>query len=502
VRGRITGLTIVILALFALILVQAVVVQVRRANALDQSPLNPRVYEIPTLYPRGNIVASNGILLAKSIPTHNVNFPWRRSYPLGRLVSDIVGYSSIEYGTGGIEQEYNGFLISHLQPATSLTQVLAPQRAADNLTLTLNIALQQVADRALAGRNGAVVALDPTTGAVLAMYSNPTYNPVPLTSLSLSEQENAWKEDTTFDSEGFQPFNNVATQETFPPGSTFKVVTTAAIERYYPALANVSIPYRVCTPLPESTKVLCNSGLSPCGGTIQVMLPASCDPGYADLGMDLGADDLYDEATQFGYDRIPPLDLPGVVPARFPTLDFLAQNGPPSVAYSAIGQQDVSSTALQGALVAEGIADGGTVMAPHLLERVTNSLTGETVHVYKPWAWRHALGANEAAQVVPLMESVVRDGTASSVGFLYEDDVAAKTGTAQTGDEEGLTDDWMIAFAPATDPVVAAAVVLPYQPNYDFGATIAGPVMKCVIEAALAIEAGQPAANTDTTCPS
>jgi peptidoglycan glycosyltransferase len=115
--------------------------------------------------------------------------------------------------------------------------------------------------------------------------------------------------------------------------------------------------------------------------------------------------------------------------------------------------------------------------------------------------WRHPLGPEEATQVATLMHDVVLYGTASGVGFLYEDDVAAKTGTAQTGDAVNNTDDWMIAFAPATDPVIAVAVVVPYQPISFYGATVAGPIVKCVIEGALAIDAGQPPAGTYTTCP-
>ena len=295
----------------------------------------------------------------------------------------------------------------------------------------------------------------------------------------------------------------MATQETFPPGSTFKVITTSAIYRYYPALATEQIPYRTCMGFePYSSAQLCNSGFTACGGTIQVMLPASCDPGYGQLGIDLGGQFLYNQATQFGYDLTPPLDLPLVNPSYFPPVSYLKANGPPSLAYSAIGQQQVRATALQGALVAEAIADGGKEMAPHLLRFVTDS-HGAAVLRYKPYLWRHPLGSAEAANVSTLMQAVVTGGTASIVGFLSQDQVAAKTGTAQTSlsNVNLLTDDWMIAFAPASAPEVAVAVVVPGQTNYDFGATIAGPIVKCMIEGALAIDAHQPPTNTYTTCP-
>jgi peptidoglycan glycosyltransferase len=504
-KGRITGLTVILLVLFGLILGQAVFIQIHRADALNASALNPRISNTGRIHSRGEILSSNGLVLARSILTHNADDPWRRSYPLGRLTSGIVGFDSIIYGAPyGIEGEYEKYLLSHAQPPRTWGEYFNPQFSPDTVSLTLNVTLQQIAARALAGRVGAVVALDPRSGAVLAMFSNPTYDPSLLTSLSERQQRHAYALDTTQDANGFQAFNNVATQETFPPGSTFKVVTTSAIYRYDPALATVVIPYKACIGFqPYSTQTLCNSGFSPCGGTIQIMLPASCDPGYGQLGIDLGGQFLYNQATQFGYDQTPPIDLPSVNPSFFPPVSYLKANGPPSLAYSAIGQQQVRATALQGALVAAAIANGGKEMAPHLLRFITDS-KGNAIKRFNPYAWHHPLGKVEAGNVSLLMQQVVQNGTASIVGFLSQDQVAAKTGTAQTSltNVNLLTDDWMIAFAPASAPTVAIAVVVPNQTNYDFGATIAGPIVKCMVEGALAITAGQPPTNTGTTCAS
>jgi peptidoglycan glycosyltransferase len=230
------------------------------------------------------------------------------------------------------------------------------------------------------------------------------------------------------------------------------------------------------------------------------MLPQSCDPGYGLLGIALGAQDLTAEATAFGYNQIPPLDLPGGVASFFPAESNLAAN-PPFLAYSAIGQEDVSVTALQNALVAEGIANDGTIMTPHLMSYIS-APDGTVVKRYKDSVWKTPLTAGQDAQIVPLMEDVVKYGTAAEVGFLPADDVAAKTGTAQVGNNlTNDTDDWMIAFAPATDPTVAVAVSVPFQGFSVTGAEIAGPIVKCVIEGALALQAGLPATGTSTTCP-
>ncbi len=501
-RGRITGLGVVLLVLFGLVLGQAAFIQVRRASALDADANNPRVQLAGRLYPRGEILAANGTVLARSIRTASSTYPWRRIYPLGSLFSATVGFSSVLYGTWGLESEYNGQLISHSQPAQSVSQVISPTRSSDSLVTTLSVPLQQVAARALAGQAGAVVALDPRNGNVLALYSNPTYNPSPMTSLSASLQAATWKKITLGFVQGFHPLTTLALQDTFPPGSTFKVVTTAAILRYKPTLATYSWGPSNVLNLAQwgSNKVLLNAGGGACGGTIQQMLPQSCDPGYAYLGIQLGAQYLFNEAEQFGFNSVPPLDLPGgeVAPGYFPPVaDYnLAL---PQLGYSAIGQWNVRSTALQDALVAAGVADGGRVMVPHLMKELIDG-TGQVVSRYKPRVWKTPLGKIEAAQVSQLMQDVALYGTAQGI-FLPQDQVGAKTGTAQTGNAVNNTDDWMIAFAPASHPIVAAAVVLPFQPVSAWGATVAGPVMKCVIEGALALAAGLPASGTSTTCP-
>jgi len=498
-KGRITGLTVILVVLFGLVLVQAWFIQVHRANALNRSPQNPAIVELSRLNPRGEILSANGAVLARSIPTGDPAYPWRRSYPLGPLTAGVVGYSSSKYGTGGIEYQYDGYLVTHTQPTQSLGGAINPTKSSDSVQLTLSVPLQQVAARALAGRDGSVVAIDPRTGAVLAMYSNPTYDPSRLASISFGAQTAAWKEFNTNDALHFPPLGSVATQQTFPPGSTFKVVTTAGILRYHPSLASAVFPSQTCLHLPQSDQRLCNSGDTPCGGTIQAMLPASCDPGYGWLGMQLGAQRLREQADQFGYNAIPPLDLPGVVPSYFPPAHYFDQ-ALPLLAYSAIGQDNVRSTALQDALVAAGIADHGRIMAPHFLQSIVDD-QGGVISTYKPYVWRHPLNATSAGTISQLMRKVVTIGTAQLVNFLPEDQVAAKTGTAQTAGNQ-LTDDWMIAFAPASDPVIAVAVVVPNQPIFDWGATVAGPIVKCVIEGALAIDAKQAPSGTPATCPS
>ena len=488
---------VIMIVLFLLLAGQTAYLQFWHAGALNSSDQNSRNFATQSSQ-RGDIFATDGTPLAHSVRSGNGLYPWQRTYPLGSLTAGVVGFSSNYYGTWALEAQYNSFLVAHKQPPESWAQVLAPISSADSITLTLQPALQRVAQTALAGRDGAVVAIDPRNGSILAMYSNPTYNPSLITSTVLANEQAAWKSYNTNDVHNFPPLGLVATQQTFAPGSTFKILTTASAIVHMPELMTKSYPLLTCTPLPNSNKQLCNDGGRSCGGSVDVMLPESCDPGYALMGLDLGGSNLSATANSFGYNAVNPLDLPGIVPSYFPPSGDFTFNQP-QLAYSAIGQENVRATALQNALVAAGIANGGRIMRPHLMRNIY-SAEGRLVQFYYPSVWRTPLTPSEAAQIVPLMQNVVRYGTASGVGFLPQDDVAAKTGTAQTGNSAQNTHDWMIAFAPASNPVIAIAVVVPYQAVTAYGATVAGPIVRCVIEADLALIAHLPPTNTATTC--
>jgi peptidoglycan glycosyltransferase len=278
----------------------------------------------------------------------------------------------------------------------------------------------------------------------------------------------------------------LATQ--FGPGSTFKIVTTAAAYDRAPQLVNTSIP--VFTTIPVNyfqgqTQPLSNDEFESCGGTIAIMLPVSCDTGYAILGTKIGAPAMTAEADGFGFNQQPPIDLPH---SRFQISDFLQPTSACSaqvfLAFSSIGQKCTTASPLQMAMVASAIADNGTIMTPHVMAQIRDS-DGNLVEKYQPTAWKQATTAQTAAAVNLLMQKVVTAGTADHVGFLPQDDVAAKTGTAQAGVGNTNVNGWMIAFAPASHPTVAIAVVVPNTSKYLVGAQVAGPVMKAMIEAVL-----------------
>jgi peptidoglycan glycosyltransferase len=480
---------------FCLVVIQLVNVQFVKAPALRASPYNPRNVAKVFDNQRGDIYASNGLLLAKSVPATSGIYHYQRQYPQGPLYSQIVGYDSTYWGTAGIEYQYNNLLAAHTQPAQNLAQVLGfdtvPSET-DNVTLTVNPTLQKAAQTALsqivgANKDAGVVAIIPSTGAIVADYSTPSFDPTPLASTDTAvEKEAGFAYFDVHDSEDVYAGVPLATADTYFPGSTFKTVTTSAVYNLKPSLSNFYFPYASQTSLPNSNKVLQNDGGAVCGGTIATMLPQSCDPGYGKLGIALGAPILAEQAALFGYNSRPPVDLPNdwVATPVFPPVSALNPPNQAFLAYSAIGQYNDRASALSNALVAAGIADGGTIMTPHFMEQVTDG-QGDVVAQSKPTVWKQAETKAAAAKVAALMHEVVLVGTASGVGFPAYLDAAVKTGTAQTGNPAANTDDWMIGFAPATNPQIAVAVVVPDQNFVDTGAGIAGPIMKAMLEAAV-----------------
>ena len=494
-RRRIRWLGVVMVLCFGLIAVQLVNIQLVKAHQLTTSPNNPRVAVLKYDNPRGTIYAADGSVLAKSVATSpgpdKYPYSYLRQYPQGPLYAGITGYySPLYYGTAGIEEEYNSQLSAHSQGPQNLSQLIFGEKipsVTDDVTLTVQPKLQQAAWDALttlppgANKDGAVVVLQPSTGNIEAMVSNPTYDPNALVSTSLATEQSAYQSYNTKDHEGFFPLQPIATGYRFAPGSTFKVVTSTAVYNLAPQLANFDYPVQRCQKFSDSNVPLCDLG-GPCGGTMLTMLPESCDPGYGELGVQLGVPVLQKQAELFGYNAVPGIDLPGVVPSVFPTLPT---NSQAFLAQSAIGQYNVAATALQNAMVASGVANGGVVMTPHLMSEIRDS-QGQLIEDYTPKPLPETATPLAAAQVTSLMVGVATHGTARGVGFPSYMCVAVKTGTAQTSSTlQNVTQTWMIGFAPAYDPKVAVAVVVPQQSIASDGASVAGPIMKAVLEAAL-----------------
>jgi len=492
-----------IMVLFVVLFAQLNWVQIFHAGALNNNPLNSRHIYKEYDTPRGEIISADGQLLAYSKPISG-DFKYERVYPQKSLFGQITGYFSFTYGSDGVEKADDRFLTGANAPfklPTSLSQLqneLANTNKAENVTLTVSAELQAVAAKALGNNPGAVVALNPKTGAVLAMYSNPSFDPNLLSGSNSQQVVANWN--ALVKATG-NPLSSGAYRNRFPPGSTFKMITAAGVYDHNPSLATKDYPVSSGLVLPQTNgQVLHNFGGGSCGGLLAAMFTVSCDSGFANVGLDLGATNLADEAGSFGFDSVPPLDLPDVAASNFPPASSFAQDLP-GLAKSAIGQENVSASPLQMALAAAGIANKGVIMAPHVLGEVTNS-QNQVVSTFQPKVWRQATSAATASTMTNLMLSVVNSpdgtGTAAQIPGV---EVAGKTGTAQTG--LGTTDDWFSAFAPANDPQIAVCVVVLNQPaaNQYQGGTVAAPIAKAVIEADLANPTSSGGAPTTTVAP-
>jgi peptidoglycan glycosyltransferase len=473
-------LGVVLMGLFLVLFVQLNYLQVVRADKLAHDPRNTRRITRDFTRDRGDIQTTDGVVLARSVKSDDA-FKRQRQYPTGALFGHITGYFGY-YNAIGVEQTYNDQLSGrHLGTRLPTgANLFSNEQITGTVTLTLSDKLQQVAAAALGNRKGTVVALDPTTGAILALWSYPSYDPNPLASHDLAAAQVAFN---ALDKDPNQPMLAKGWRRAFAPGSTFKVVTSSAVLDHKPELATKSYPVLRQLQLPTSTKSLPNFGGESCGGTLPTLLRVSCNTGFGQIGLDLGGDNLSAEADAFGVNSAPPFDEnPGAVASTFPQASDFKQNLP-ALALSAIGQLDVQATPLEMALIASAIADGGVIMKPHVMQDIKDS-EGRTVRTYKPEQWIRATSPETAAAVRDMMIGVVTGGTATRAAIPGVQ-VAAKTGTAQTTGNN--IHAWLIAFAPADAPKVVVAVIVENQVGVSeaTGGRIAAPIAQTVMRSAL-----------------
>jgi peptidoglycan glycosyltransferase len=477
---RVVGLGM--LVLFLALFIQLNYVQVVDASKLAHDPRNTRIATRYFSQPRGDILSVDGKVLAHSVPSNDL-YKRLRTYPAGTLFSQIVGYFSFTYGSDGVERQYDGQLSGRSAPLSvnDLRHLLVTQDRSETVTLTIDSRVQFAAATALGNRTGAVVAIVPSTGAILAMWSYPSFDNNPLANHDPKAARQAWD---SYQADSLKPMLPRAFRERYFPGSTFKLVTASTVYDHHPELAAKVYPDLSALPLPNTNHLtLANFGGERCGGTLPDLLRVSCNTGFAQIGLDLGAQNLADQAVAFGFNQRPPLDLPAPAVSVFPPASAFAQDLP-GLAKSAIGQQDVSATPLEMALVGAALGNGGVIMRPHVLANIKDS-EGRVVQSYQPQPWLTATSPATALTMKGLMIQVVESGTGTAAQ-IPGIQVAGKTGTAQTGNN--TVHAWFVAFAPAEAPKVAVAVLVENQPpSNDFtGGQIAAPIAKQVIQAALA----------------
>ncbi len=472
---RLYGLVVL---LFALLIAFTSRWTVFEASSLRENGLNARLLLEQQRIDRGPILAADGTVLARSVPRGGGTYT--RTYPVGGGFAHAIGYYyNTGLGSTGLEQfrssALNGKSGTDLQRI--LDQLQGSEPRGDKVITTLDPRAQKAANAALAGRRGAIVALEPRSGAVTAMASSPSYDPNSLRS------ERAYK--TILKDTVGKPLVNRATQFGYAPGSTFKVVTaTAAIDsgEFTPSSA---VSGR--NDIPISGVALQNDHDESFPQiTLTQALVHSVNTAWAQVAVRLGKPTLARYMSRFGFDRKPQLDYPaeemsasgeyasskGLVAPTSPLVD---------VGRMGIGQDKLEVTPLQMAEVAAAVANHGRLMVPHLTDRIVDS-EGQTVQTISPRVQSVVMKPSTATAVTSMMEAVVNEGTGTAARIPGVQ-VAGKTGTAETLLGNTINNVWFIAFAPAANPRVAVAVTLQGVPGE--GASFAAPVAREVIESLL-----------------
>jgi peptidoglycan glycosyltransferase len=472
------GLLVGFIAIFAMLNY----VQFFEADAIASNRANTRSLLAEYSIQRGNIVTADQLTLARSEET-NDRLKYLREYPGGELYAHITGYYSHIYGTDQIERSFDDFLLGEAGEISMQEiedRLFGGEKRGDNVILTIDSRLQEAARAALGDRRGAVVAMDPQTGEVRALWSNPSYDPSPLATHDGKEARRAWNalEPRTATS----PLINLATLRRYPPGSTMKVVgAAAALENGAERDTTYEDPVALDLPLTDET--LQNFTRTACtgGGQIDLFtaLEISCDTTFGMIGLELH-DEIREMSEAMGFNETLPFDV-RTSASVYPDID---DDNAPFRAFAAIGQGDTDATPIQMALVAATVANGGEVPRPRLVKEIVDR-TGGNIRTYRPETTGEAMSSDTANTVTEMMVAVVASGTGTAAQMPGVE-VAGKTGTAQTGREGENPHTWFISFAPANDPQIATAVIVENGGTAGSEATggaVAAPVSKAVMEA-------------------
>jgi peptidoglycan glycosyltransferase len=437
---------------------------------------------------RGKIYAADGkTLLATNVKKRvSGQTLYFRRYPTGPLFSDVVGYSTQTHNQTGLERGYNDYLTgSNANLDTVFRKTVDKLKGAtirgNDLILTIRPGAQAIAQRAMRGKCGAVVALNPSTGAVLAMVSSPAYNPNLIEKHFSQALRSGGKCGALI---------NRATAGRYQPGSTFKVVTaTAALNsgRFTPESEFDDPGY--CEEYGQRVRNAGNPEAPEAFGRVSLFqgLEHSINSVFCNVGKTIGAGSILSYAKRFGFYGLPPLETPEnerVASGLYNRGRLFDPKHPETQVDPgrlAFGQERLQVTPLQMAMVASTVANHGVLMRPHLVQRVV-SPDGKMIVRAKPHKLARVMSPQVASQLNAMMQAVVTGGTGPK-GAIPGVRVAGKTGTAETG-RGNIYTAWFIAFAPADHPQVAVAVVVEDQPN-GFGGEVAAPIAKQVMEALL-----------------
>ncbi len=498
---RIRRLGIALVLLFTVLFGQLAYVQVFAADDIKNHPANfSRQLIAEYNVQRGKILTADGLVLAESVPASGGSrYRYERRYPHGDLYGYITGFYSRIYGRSALEQSMNPYLSGEapeLAISTFTDLFLGRSKRGANIFVTIDPNLQEVARTAMGANEGAVVAMDPRTGDILALYSTPGFDPSELSSGTDAEIRAAWKR---LNADPEKPLLALSHQELFLPGSSFKIVTaSAALENGFGPDSRWPNPHRLTLPL--TNEQLQNFGDDHCnGGSSQItMIEAfeeSCNVTFAEIGLELGPERMAAQARAYGLcGTLPPerttcdeelisFELP-FENGRFPEPEYFERNDP-LLAFSAIGLDNDLVNPLQMALIASAVANGGTMPQPRIVTEVRDS-QGRVAREFGAGEVGRAISEESARALTQMMIAVVNEGS-GYLAAIPGIQVAGKTGTATNG-EGRPPNAWFTAFAPAEVPRIAVSVIVLDGGNLGSEATggqVAAPIVKQLIEAYL-----------------
>lgn len=479
----IRNLYLVVVAMFALLLGYTSWWTVFNDEPLRTSAQNNRDLIRAERVPRGKLIAADGTVLARSVGRKSRSTSERiyeRRYPKGADYVAPLGISDPNLGQTGLEKSQNDWLSGRaVKLATAVDRLIQGDQRGDDVHLTLEPAVQRAAIDGLAGRPGAVVAMDPSTGRILAMASVPGYDP------NEAIEDPGYRASLKDAAE-----TNRTTQGAYPPGSTFKVVTAAAAldsGKYTPDTTVDGSNGQIFSGTPLNNF----AGESPGEVSLRYALTHSVNTAFGNVAEDLGAKTMQRYMARFGFGKDLPLDYPesqmrpsgSRVDGKF----VPATNGQVDIARLGIGQDKLQVTPLQMAMVASAVANDGKLMRPELVDKIVDA-DGRVQKRIEPREIGRVMKASSARDLQSMMGDVVNEGsgTASALEGVA---TGGKTGTAELGNPaDGINDLWFIGFAPLDDPKVAVAVVVERTPGQ--GGVVAAPIAKQVMQAALATESG------------
>ncbi|MFH9769327.1 penicillin-binding transpeptidase domain-containing protein [Streptomyces microflavus] len=471
------------LLLLVALLANAARIQLFEADELDDNPANRRNTIVRYDQPRGNILVGDRAVTGNKETGEQLSF--ERTYLHGPLYAPVTGYASQTYGTTLIENAEDGVLSgtdSLLAPLPFWDEFTRGRQPGGNVVTTVKESMQRAAYAGLSGRRGAVAALEPSTGRILALVSTPSYDPERLSGTG-SAVTDAW---TRLNAAKSLPMLNRAIRQTYPPGSTFKIVTAAAaldarVVKDADAPTDTPSPYV----LPGTRTTLPNEATGCEQASLADAIRVSCNTVMAHLGVEVGLEGMVEAAGKFGFN-----DTGLRIPSGVARSNFDTDMSDDQLALSSIGQFNTTATPLQMAMVAAAVANHGDLRVPYLVDRVTTA-DGDTVQQQGPRSYERAMSPSTAVQLQRMMVEVVENGTGSNAA-IDGVKVGGKTGTAQHGiDNSGLPYAWFISWAQAPDsgrPAVAVAVVVEdaSADRSDIsGGGSAAPIARAVMEAAL-----------------